>query len=113
MLAAIAAASARAVVCSRPTSYDLYVRLPQEYPKFYHTLRRLWGTHWVEAAITSYGEGSWHSWASNGCYKGTFQMGCSERALYGNGSDLVSQAYAAHRYYLISGWGPWRGGCAP
>lgn len=42
-----------------------------------------------------------------------FQMGTRERRLYGHGPDPWSQAFAAHRYYILSGrdWSPWE--CQP
>jgi hypothetical protein len=98
--------SAGAVVCHRPTDHDFY-RLQHEYPRFRHALVRTFGPRWREAAIVSFGEGSWHSWAANGQYEGTFQMGSSERTLYGHGPTLEAQVRAAHRYWLRSGWSPW------
>lgn len=110
-IAAIVAAmafvpSAGAVICHRPTSHDFY-RLQHEYPRFRHELVRSFGPHWREAAIVSFGEGSWQSFASNGQYQGTFQMGSSERRLYGHGSTLSAQVRAAWRYWKRNGWGPW------
>ena len=42
-----------------------------------------------------------------------FQMGTRERRLYGHGPDPWSQAFAAHRYWVASGydWSPWE--CKP
>ena len=45
--------------------------------------------------------------AENGQYLGMFQMGSSERALYGHGSTPLEQARAAKRYHDRSGWRPW------
>lgn len=47
--------------------------------------------------------------AHNGQYLGTFQMGSSERELYGHGSTVLEQARAAYRYFVASGrdWSPW------
>lgn len=111
--ALFAVASTAQAGCTKPTSYDLYVRLPQEYPVFKRALVKYFGTAWVQAASVSFQEGSWHTWASNGCYQGTFQMGCSERRTYGHGSDLTSQVIAAARYWRASGrdWSPWE--CKP
>ena len=50
--------------------------------------------------------------AHNGQYLGIFQMGSSERHLYGHGPSPLAQARAAYRY--SSGgrnWGPWQ--CKP
>lgn len=48
-------------------------------------------------------------WASNGQYKGLWQMGSSERRIYGHGWNPWDQAKAAHKYYVRSGrdWSPW------
>jgi hypothetical protein len=47
--------------------------------------------------------------AQNGQYLGLFQMGSSERQLFGHGSTAHAQAVAAHRYFVRSGrdWSPW------
>ena len=57
--------------------------------------------------------GTFSTWARNGQYRGLFQMGAHERATYGHGRDPWSQAFAAHRYYVLSGrdWSPWT--CKP
>ena len=51
--------------------------------------------------------------AQNGQYLGAWQMGSSERDLFGHGSDFLSQAMAANRYFVLSGrdWSPWS--CKP
>lgn len=51
--------------------------------------------------------------ATNGQYRGLFQMGASERRIYGHGSTALEQARAAHRYFVASGrdWSPWQ--CRP
>lgn len=51
--------------------------------------------------------------AHNGQYLGLFQMGSSERHLYGHGYTPLAQARAAYRYFASSGydWSPW--GCKP
>jgi len=47
--------------------------------------------------------------AQNGQYLGMFQMGSSERRIYGHGDTAYEQAVAAHRYFVASGrdWSPW------
>ena len=47
--------------------------------------------------------------AQNGQYLGLFQMGSSERRLFGHGDTAHEQAVAAHRYFVRSGrdWSPW------
>jgi len=51
--------------------------------------------------------------AQNGQYLGLFQMGSSERRLFGHGETAHRQALAAHRYFVVSGrdWSPWS--CKP
>lgn len=51
--------------------------------------------------------------AQNGQYLGLFQMGSSERRLFGHGRTAHRQAIAAHRYFVASGrdWSPWS--CKP
>lgn len=47
-------------------------------------------------------------WASNGQYKGIFQMGSHERAIYGHGNNVWAQAKAAYAYYKVAGfYNPW------
>jgi len=106
-LVTVSASHAGGVACAKPTEYDLYVRLPRDYPVFHRTLMKLWKSHWVEAAVVSFGEGRWSPEASNRQYQGTFQMGSSERQTYGHGNTLKAQAEAAFKYYLRSGWHPW------
>jgi len=52
-------------------------------------------------------------WAHNGQYLGMFQMGSSERGIYGHGDTPLEQARAAYRYFVASGrdWSPWS--CKP
>jgi hypothetical protein len=51
--------------------------------------------------------------ARNGQYLGLFQMGSSERRLFGHGATAIEQVRAAHRYFVASGrdWSPWS--CKP
>lgn len=51
--------------------------------------------------------------AKNGQYLGMFQMGSSERRIFGHGNTPLEQARAAHRYFVASGrdWSPWS--CKP
>jgi hypothetical protein len=58
---------------------------------------------WCESRLTTT--------AQNGQYLGLFQMGSSERRLFGHGQTAHRQAIAAHRYFVLSGrdWSPW--GC--
>lgn len=45
--------------------------------------------------------------ARNGQYRGVFQMGAAERARFGHGRSVLSQARAAKRYHAVAGWSPW------
>ena len=51
--------------------------------------------------------------AENGQYLGLFQMGTSERQIFGHGDTALEQAQAAYRYFVDSGrdWSPWS--CKP
>jgi hypothetical protein len=51
--------------------------------------------------------------AANGQYLGLFQMGSSERRLFGHGATAELQSRAALRYFVFSGrdWSPWS--CRP
>jgi hypothetical protein len=56
------------------------------------------------------------TWAVNGQYVNLFQMGYTERRLYGwhvAGSDPWTASRAAHYYWVVSGrdWSPWT--CKP
>jgi len=66
-----------------------------------------------QALSVSWCESRHTTTARNGQYLGLFQMGWSERVLYGHGSTARKQALAAHRYFVVSGrdWSPWS--CKP
>ena len=66
-----------------------------------------------QALSVSWCESRHTTTARNGQYLGLFQMGRSERVLYGHGSTARKQALAAHRYFVVSGrdWSPWS--CKP
>jgi len=66
-----------------------------------------------QALSVSWCESKHSTTARNGQYLGLFQMGSSERRLYGHGATARKQAIAAHRYFVVSGrdWRPW--GCKP
>jgi hypothetical protein len=61
----------------------------------------------AQALRVAYCESKYDREATNGQFKGVLQMGSSERRRFGHGPDPWSQARAAHRYYLLSGWSPW------
>lgn len=72
-------------------------------------IRLVFGPYRHEALGVARCESRFSTTAQNGQYLGVFQMGSSERALYGHGVDALSQAIAAHRYFVRSGrdWSPW------
>jgi hypothetical protein len=69
--------------------------------------------HCKQAISVSWCESRHRTTARNGQYLGLFQMGWSERRIYGHGSTARRQALAAHRYFVASGrdWSPWS--CKP
>ncbi len=73
----------------------------------------VFGPHCGEALQVAHCESRLTTTARNGQYLGLFQMGSSERALFGHGETAYEQARAAHRYFVRSGrdWSPWS--CKP
>jgi hypothetical protein len=73
----------------------------------------VFGSYWQQAVAVARCESGLSVWAQNGQYLGLFQMGSSERSIYGHGSTPLAQAIAAHRYFVASGhdWSPWQ--CKP
>jgi len=71
----------------------------------------VFGSYCREAVAVAWCESRLRTTARNGQYLGLFQMGASERELFGHGSSADEQAAAAHRYFVHSGrdWSPW--GC--
>ena len=74
---------------------------------------RVFGDYCREALAVSRCESGLRTDAQNGQYLGLFQMGSTERRLFGHGDSAVEQAKAAHRYFVASGrdWSPWS--CKP
>jgi len=74
---------------------------------------RVFGGYCRQALAVSRCESGLRTDAQNGQYLGLFQMGSSERRLFGHGPSAADQAQAAHRYFLASGrdWSPWS--CKP
>jgi hypothetical protein len=74
---------------------------------------RVFGEHCRDAVAVARCESRLLTWARNGEYLGLFQLGVSERQLFGHGESAVDQARAAHRYFIASGrdWSPWS--CKP
>ncbi len=75
---------------------------------------RVFGRRYCGQALrVSWCESRHSTRAENGQYLGLFQMGWSERRLFGHGEKAHQQAIAAHRYFVRSGrdWSPWS--CKP
>ncbi len=74
---------------------------------------RVFGDYCKEALAVSRCESGYQTTAQNGQYLGLFQMGSSERRLYGHGETAAEQVAAAHRYFVAAGrdWSPWS--CKP
>jgi hypothetical protein len=73
----------------------------------------VFGRYCREAITVAWCESRLATTALNGQYLGLFQMGSSERRLFGHGSTARAQAEAAHTYFVRSGrdWSPWS--CKP
>jgi hypothetical protein len=69
----------------------------------------VFGSYCEEAVAIARCESHLHTDAQNGQYLGLFQMGASERRLFGHGPTARAQAVAARRYFVSSGrnWSPW------
>lgn len=69
----------------------------------------VFGSYCKQALAVAWCESKYHRTAQNGQYLGLFQMGDSERRLFGHGPTPLEQARAAHRYFVASGrdWSPW------
>jgi hypothetical protein len=74
---------------------------------------RVFGRYCSQALTVARCESGLSPHARNGQYRGLFQMGSSERRLFGHGSGAAAQARAARRYFVSSGrdWSPWS--CKP
>lgn len=71
----------------------------------------VFGRYCRQAIDVAWCESRLQTSARNGQYLGMFQMGSSERRLFGHGPTAHAQAVAAHKYFVLSGrdWSPW--GC--
>jgi hypothetical protein len=69
----------------------------------------VFGSDCEEAVAVARCESHLQTDAENGQYLGLFQMGASERRLFGHGPTARAQAIAARRYFVRSGrdWSPW------
>jgi hypothetical protein len=74
---------------------------------------KVFGGYCQQALAVARCESGLQTTATNGQYLGLFQMGSSERQLYGHGPTVHAQVTAAHRYFVASGrdWSPWS--CKP
>ena len=73
----------------------------------------VFGSYCRQALQVARCESAYRTTAENGQYRGLFQMGSSERQLFGHGMSALEQARAAYRYFVRSGrdWSPWS--CRP
>ncbi len=73
----------------------------------------VFGSYCRQALQVARCESGYRTSAENGQYRGLFQMGSSERQLFGHGMSALDQARAAYRYFVRSGrdWSPWS--CKP
>lgn len=74
----------------------------------------VWKVRWQRCGrvlSVAWCESTLRPWARNGQYLGIFQMGTRERATYGHGPGVWTQARAAKRYWDQSHWTPWQ--CKP
>lgn len=71
-------------------------------------IRRVFGRKQGRTAVrVAFCESRLDPRATNGQYRGVFQMGRTERARFGHGRTVVEQARAAKAYYDVAGWRPW------
>ncbi len=60
----------------------------------------MFGTYCGQALQVARCESGLTTTAQNGQYLGLFQMGSSERRLFGHGATAIEQVRAAHRYFV-------------
>ena len=104
-IAAVNIALARRVQARRLAAVE--AAMPQ------NVICRVFGDYCRQALAVSRCESGLRTDAQNGQYFGLFQMGSSERRLFGHGPSVAEQVTAAHRYFVASGrdWSPWS--CKP
>jgi hypothetical protein len=73
----------------------------------------VFGRYCREALAVAWCESRHSTTAQNGQYLGLFQMGSHERDMYGHGPTALTQALAAHKYFVLTDrdWSPWS--CKP
>lgn len=76
-------------------------------------IRHVFGRYGDQAVRVAKCESGLSEWARNGQYLGLFQMGSSERRIYGHGNNPWAQSRSARAYFFDSGrdWSPWS--CKP
>jgi hypothetical protein len=111
-LANTEARAARArVELARRTRAAQQKRLLERSPE--KAICHVFGSYCKQALQVARCESGYRTNAENGQYRGLFQMGSSERQLFGHGGSALQQARAAYRYFVRSGrdWSPWS--CKP
>lgn len=78
-----------------------------------YQVRRYFGAYADQAFRVIWCESRRYRFATNGQYRGLFQMGSSERDRFGHGTTAYAQVKAAYAYFVASGkdWSPWE--CKP
>jgi hypothetical protein len=110
-LAATRARAARARAAMRAAEHKrLRAELERSPAK---AICHVFGKYCRQALQVARCESGYRTSARNGQYQGLFQMGSSERQLFGHGVSALAQAKAAYRYFVRSGrdWSPWS--CKP
>jgi len=111
LASALARERARTAALRRRTHARRLSVARTETPK--EVICRVFGSRCDEAVRVARCESRFHTDAENGQYLGLFQMGSTERRLFGHGRSAEEQARAAYRYFVASGmsWSPWS--CKP
>lgn len=106
-------AYARWVLALWQTRAHAFCRVARELRQPQAAIKAVFGDRAREALAVARCESGYRTDARNGQYLGLFQMGSSERRLYGHGDTALEQARAAHAYFVASGsdWSPWQ--CRP
>jgi hypothetical protein len=96
---------------ARRNARRLARRLASAPPK--SAICHVFGRYCREALAVSWCESRHSTTAQNGQYLGLFQMGSHERDMYGHGPTALTQALAAHKYFVLTDrdWSPWS--CKP
>jgi hypothetical protein len=93
--------------------FDSATQVKAKWTTTQQVICQVFGRYCQQALAVARCESGYRTWATNGQYLGLFQMGSSERARYGHGTDAWSQSRAAYRYFAATGyyWSPWT--CSP